>query len=191
MHKFLALPTHERALLLRAVFLVAAVRIGLWLLPFGWLKKALAQVQSARGDRPRRGHISMDRIAWAVRVGSRYVPGATCLTQALSALILLTEHGYPARLRIGVAKKEGGDLEAHAWLESDGRAVIGDAADLYRYTPLPVFDWALIGARKRGPRRALPVSGEGSGTRPSECSGSTRSRMDDGLDDLKAVDRFC
>jgi hypothetical protein len=43
----------------------------------------------------------------------------------------------PRSLRIGVAKGEAGKLEAHAWVESQGRIVIGGLRDLPYFTPLP------------------------------------------------------
>jgi hypothetical protein len=45
------------------------------------------------------------------------------------------------QLRIGVAKDDAGRLRAHAWLESDGSAVIGvPDSGLDGYQRLPHFD---------------------------------------------------
>ncbi len=44
---------------------------------------------------------------------------ATCLRQSLALWLLLRRRGIPAELRIGV-RKEGGDLQAHAWVEHQG-----------------------------------------------------------------------
>jgi hypothetical protein len=85
----------------------------------------------------------IEKIAWAVAVASRYVPAATCLTQALAGQILLAQHGEPALLQIGVAKNEAGKLEAHAWVESRGRIIIGDSEELFRYTRLPSMEGLL------------------------------------------------
>ena len=41
-------------------------------------------------------------------VVSRYLPGATCLTQALAAQALLTQSGFPSQVEIGVAKETTG-----------------------------------------------------------------------------------
>ena len=82
----------------------------------------------------------MDRLVWAVRVASHYVPDATCLTQALATQVLLNRHGCQTNLRIGVARNETGQFQAHAWVEKDGMVVIGGpASHLQRYTPLPAF----------------------------------------------------
>ncbi|MCB0213695.1 MAG: lasso peptide biosynthesis B2 protein [Anaerolineae bacterium] len=76
---------------------------------------------------------------------SRYVFRATCLTQALSALILLRRYGHPATLKIGVALHEAKQFEAHAWVESQGLIVVGGTtSELSRFTPLPDIDEKLI-----------------------------------------------
>jgi hypothetical protein len=85
----------------------------------------------------------MRRIVWAVQVASRRIPGASCLTQALAARVLLAKCGIASQLRIGIARGEQGDFQAHAWLETaDGRAVIGGVA-LERYARLPSLGPAL------------------------------------------------
>ena len=83
----------------------------------------------------------IDRMAWAMGVASRFVPRATCLAQGLAAQLLLSRQGYRARLYIGVAKDENERLEAHAWLEAQGRIVVGGkSVDLSRFAPLPPLD---------------------------------------------------
>jgi hypothetical protein len=52
----------------------------------------------------------------------------------------MTRHGFSPQLRIGVAKGETGKLEAHAWIESQGKIVIGYLKDLSRFTPLPSLE---------------------------------------------------
>ena len=54
---------------------------------------------------------------------------------ALDTQVLLSRRGHPTLHHIGVAKGEEGCLEAHAWLESRGKVVIG-GSELERYTPL-------------------------------------------------------
>lgn len=81
---------------------------------------------------------AVDKIIWAVMVASRYLPGRVkCLARALTTQVLLEGHGYQAQLRLGVVKSEQG-LEAHAWVESQGRIVIGGLKDIGRYTTLPI-----------------------------------------------------
>ncbi len=70
---------------------------------------------------------------WAIAVAGKYMPGTTCLSLALAAQRMLNREGYPAHLHIGVAKDHTGSFGAHAWVESDGRIVIGgqDSSSLF------------------------------------------------------------
>lgn len=74
-------------------------------------------------------------IVRAVRFASEYVPRASCLTQALAARKLLSKYGQGAELKLGVTKNEG-NFEAHAWLEIDGRIVLGKQRVHSRYAVL-------------------------------------------------------
>jgi hypothetical protein len=85
--------------------------------------------------RPSPSVVAPDRIAWAVVVVSSYVPAASCLTQALAAQALLARRGCPAQLQIGVARGAHGQLEAHAWVEVAGQAILGGSIR-DRYIPL-------------------------------------------------------
>lgn len=76
------------------------------------------------------------RIAASVRRVSRYVPAASCLTQALATEFLLARRGQISSLLIGVTKTEEGEFKAHAWLESDGKIIIGGVQGSRRYTVL-------------------------------------------------------
>ena len=138
--KFFALSRSDRALVLRAVAPLIAMRAAMWTLTFARVS-CIADAMSrpmrilAAGGRP-----SPDRIAWAVRVASRVVPdGSNCLVRALATGIMLKRYDYPSELKIGVMKPVGGRLEAHAWLESGGIVVIGDF-QLDRYVPLVAPD---------------------------------------------------
>lgn len=129
--------------MLRTGLLLWAARLGLWLLPLATLRCLLTKLKPSEPI-SREGSANIEKIVWAVSVASRYVPAATCLTQALAGQILLAQHGEPALLQIGVAKNEAGDLEAHAWVESRGRIVIGDSRELFRYTRLPSVEEKLL-----------------------------------------------
>jgi hypothetical protein len=135
LRRFASLPPDDRRRFLVALPVVATVRAALWILPFGKLRSAIA-----RHVRRRSGSLApppgeADRIAWSVGSAARFVPKATCLTQALAGEVLLRRAGYPAEVKIGVAKDPAGKLEAHAWIESGGRVVIGNH-DLHRFTTL-------------------------------------------------------
>jgi hypothetical protein len=96
------------------------------LLPFRVVQRAVV----ARSKRSTRADaMPAQRIAWAVATVSRYVPRATCLTQAFAGTIILAAHDHDATLRLGVAKDDDGKLRAHAWIECEGRAILGETRD--------------------------------------------------------------
>ena len=113
--KLMRLPRSDRWLFLETAFLVWTVRLGLWLLPFQALRRFLGRMGRATPKPQDESRDFIKRANRAVRVTSRLVPGATCLTQALATQVLASRHGYEARLYIGVAKNEEERLEAHAW----------------------------------------------------------------------------
>ena len=130
---FASLSSQDRGLFLRALFLVAAVRLSLFLLPFRVIQRLAA------GARRRMVIHPVGRCVWAVRASSRYVPRATCLTQAVAAQVLLTESGYASRIEIGVTKDEHRRFLAHAWVVCGEEIVIGGAEADY-YIPLAAWD---------------------------------------------------
>jgi hypothetical protein len=114
-----------------AVLLVGGARLGLTLAPFGLVARVSERL--ARGP------------AWlppehAARIGhrvvrvARWVPGASCLTQALAAHVLLAWHGHASTVRYGVRPGATG-LDAHAWVEHDGAVVVG-GPDVGAFIPL-------------------------------------------------------
>jgi transglutaminase superfamily protein len=133
LQKFAALPPRRRALVLKASFVVAGYRLALTTLPFRWVRSGAARTGRAKGAR-RVGRCSPEELTWAVAAASRRVPRATCLTQALALQALLGREGYESDLHIGVAKAPDGAFEAHAWLASGGRVLIGGGVE--RFTPL-------------------------------------------------------
>jgi Transglutaminase-like superfamily len=121
----------ERILVRRAIALLCAARVGLWLLP---LRRVKAAAERLAKSRRLRVNAAEQQLGWAIRVAARCVPGASCLPQALAAQVLLTWYGYPSRLHIGVALE--GRFEAHAWVECNGLIVVGGADESARYTPI-------------------------------------------------------
>lgn len=137
LRKFLRLPTAERRLLIETALLLEAIKLSMRLLQFRTLRRLLVRVTDAASAKPQYiDHLPVERVAWAVEATSRHTPGAkTCLTQALATQVLLARRGHPALLRIGVAKGEQKQFQAHAWVESEGKVVIG-GSEPGRYTPL-------------------------------------------------------
>lgn len=172
-HRARQLCWRDWVLLAQAFALVVGVRLGLRCLSFRTLDRVLrrfATSRRARAEAPSLEHRSRaaraappaevpypERAAWAVRVvARRLLRKRPCLTQALVLRLLLQRRGLPAMLQIGVNRGEDGVFAAHAWLESDGRVLIGgeDARDTY---PNPM----VLDAEPVSP--ATPSSSEPSG----------------------------
>jgi len=148
--KFVRLPSADRRLLVTAALMQAAIRLGLAVLPYRKLRGLVDRLARTSARRQPAPTASPERIAWAVTQASRSVPGAACLTQALAAQLLLERRGHPARVRVGIGRSEDARLLAHAWVENEGRIVLG-GPDVLRYTPLSALD------------PLAPAGGEGQG----------------------------
>jgi hypothetical protein len=136
--KFARLGAPEKWLVIRTIGLLVRIRAALWLLPFQRVR-----LMADRMGRPRipqkAKRLSPANLTSLVSVGAAYVPGANCLTQALVAQVLLKQHGYSPLLKIGVGRSPDKRFQAHAWIELDGKTIIGQLAVLDRYTPLPTL----------------------------------------------------
>lgn len=143
MKGFLKNSSSDQRLLIKALALVGCVRLGLWILPFRTMRAIVARIsrqvicnEVSAASPVRQDRKLVKRTASAVRRASRYIPAASCLTQALATQMLLARGGQVSDLRIGVSKDENGELIAHAWVVSHGRIVIGLRGDLRKYTVL-------------------------------------------------------
>ena len=138
LRSFLRLPLSDQCLLVEAALLLAFVRLGLRVLSFRTLWRLVTRLSARAAGSPGAASCQADRITWAVRVTSPYVLGVRpCLAQALTAQFLLGRRGLPALLRVGVTRVGRGPVQAHAWMETDGRVVTGGPrSELGRYTPL-------------------------------------------------------
>jgi hypothetical protein len=136
LRNFLRLPGSDRRLFVKATLLLEAISLGMWLFSFPTLRRLLARFSRASTGPQRAQALPVGKVVWAVETASRHLPGGkTCLTQALAAQTLLARDGHPATLRIGVLRGEEEQFQAHAWVESGGKAVIG-GHELERYTHL-------------------------------------------------------
>lgn len=120
-----------------ALRLLWLVRVGLWTVSFRRLRGMLLRMEHKAPEQGSRA--TADELVWCIEAAKQYLPAATCLTCSMAAQVLLRRNGYTSTLRIGVARGGRGDLEAHAWVECDGRVVVGEVDNLNRYTPLPAF----------------------------------------------------
>jgi hypothetical protein len=131
LRKLFKLSHGDRRLLLRALMAVASAWLAVRLLPASVVVEKVSQdIPLGPGQRPQ----TTDRIAWAISVASRYIPASKCLVHAIAGRSLLAHYGIPSEIRIGVAKDSKNWLSAHAWVEVEGKTLIG--GDTTPYAPL-------------------------------------------------------
>jgi hypothetical protein len=132
--------TMRRSVYLGKVWLlVALVRLSLCVMPFALARRLVSSLGRHASWRERPGRRRPEVLVLAVRRVARFVPCASCLTQALAAEVLLRRAGHTPRLRIGLRRDESGALRAHAWVENRGLVVLGDG-EVERFTPLPALE---------------------------------------------------
>ncbi len=121
LRRYLGLPAAERHLFRRALLTVVCVRLSLWLLPFRTVRRLIERPEQPQPGA--NGKPPAETIAWAVAAAGRYVPRATCLVLALAARRLCARAGHSTVLHVGVSRAAG--FAAHAWLDCDGRVLVG------------------------------------------------------------------
>jgi hypothetical protein len=77
----------SRQFFIKTLLLLWLMRLGLWLMPFRLLYQAVDKL--AVGPAQPLAWPQPEQMAGTVTLASRYVPRATCLTQALVTQILL------------------------------------------------------------------------------------------------------
>lgn len=135
LRQFVSLSARRRTLLLQTLCLLSVVRASLSLLPFRVVRAAVARAARSSSPEPQAPPEFVEDVVWAIGTASRRVPGASCLTQALATELLLCRRGVPAVLRIGVAEQDG-KVAAHAWIEADGRVLVGGSDSPAHFTIL-------------------------------------------------------
>jgi Transglutaminase-like superfamily len=78
-------------------------------------------------------------VGWAVEAVGRRMPTARCLVRAVAAEAILDRAGRQPEMHIGARRSDRGQLEAHAWVEAEGRVVVGaeERAEFARLDPPP------------------------------------------------------
>jgi hypothetical protein len=134
LRNFLRRSREERWCLFTALFWVACIRAGLWLLPFR-IVRPIVESASRNPGPDVANELVAAQITWAISNAARFVPRATCVTQALAARILLARRGLASEVCYGGGRLQG-RIIAHAWLESGGRVIVGGGERLERLLPL-------------------------------------------------------
>jgi hypothetical protein len=119
----------DQKLLITTLLSMITIRLKLYLIPFKRIQRSME-----RSNNKTKNNIPVHKLIWAVQTISNYIPQATCLTKALTAQKLLKKYGYSSQIKIGVGKNINGEFEAHAWVEYDGKVVVGESEK--EYVPL-------------------------------------------------------
>ena len=135
LRKFLYLSLGDKILFFKAIVLIGVFRISLLIFP---LKIVQQIVDSVTPRLSKSKTIPQEKISWSVKTVGNYLLGSkSCLPLALATEVLLKQNGYPATINIGVYKGDEIKFEAHAWVESEGKIIVGEETVKY-YTPLSI-----------------------------------------------------
>jgi hypothetical protein len=139
LQRFNALDHRARGLFLRAVILLPVIAVSLRLRGLRATQGTLGRFLSPpnASDHPSGGKLARDaaRIAHMVHAAARYgLVRPTCLEESLALWWFLGRRGMASSLRIGT-RKNGGRLEAHAWIEFGGSALNETGGSLHSYAP--------------------------------------------------------
>lgn len=119
-------------LVIKCWCLVLVIRIFLSITSY---KTILKQIQSVRRSPKNNRHPLL--FVRAVKRASRFVPKASCLTQALAVKWLMARANQDCTLRIGVSPDPKTGMKAHAWVIHDGAVIIGgDEENFSTFRPI-------------------------------------------------------
>jgi hypothetical protein len=135
---FWSLKSAEREIAWAAARGLTATWLGLRVFGFRCWKEFLER----RAERPNgkqteqdASGVSAKRIVQLETAATRNLLFKTnCLEQSLVLWMLLRRRGFPAELKIGV-RKDGGEFEAHAWVELDGEALNNESEENREFVP--------------------------------------------------------
>jgi len=122
---FRALKRTAQTLFLRALVMLPLVGLSLKLRGFDATRSTLRKSLSHAIPQADSGSLDKQIILTAHMVNAADRHGLvhpSCLVKSLTLWWLLGRQGIPSQLRVGI-RKEGGNLEAHAWVERGGTAL--------------------------------------------------------------------
>lgn len=119
----------------KAAFCLFCIGIALKVLPFNMFKSLYGKLARGTGENlmlPK----EVELITWAVRSAASHLPiTLLCLPQALAVKFLL-RNARTIELHIGVASTPEQTFMAHAWVEWEGKIIIGESTDGMIYKPI-------------------------------------------------------
>lgn len=125
LRRFSALERPAQTLFLRALVMLPLVGVSLKFRGFDATRSTLRKTLSQATPQTNSGSLSKQIALTARMVNAADRHGLvhpSCLVKSLTVWWLLGRQGIPSELRVGV-RKEGGNFEAHAWVEREGIAL--------------------------------------------------------------------
>ena len=121
---------------MKAFVLLCAIRVSLSVVPLTVVLQGLRRLprhNGASGD-----DATIRLVTWVVNIASRKISATnTCLVRAIAAFVFLARRGFHLRMVVGVERTGEGPLRAHAWLDYEGRIILGGAeVDSVGFTPI-------------------------------------------------------
>lgn len=127
--RFFQLPLHEKTALLQAAVLLGTIMLLLRTVGIQ-RTRAMIEPKGQTADTAGKTQAPPDMVTSLARAMDRASAlwrRSNCLDRSLGLAWLLARKGIPARLQIGVRKKDDG-LDAHAWVECGGTPIGSDGA---------------------------------------------------------------
>ena len=122
----------------RAVFSLLLIKGGLILLPFSIFRKIFHWFSNSRTPSDI-SEKAMEEIVWAVNTAANLMPiEFLCLPRALATKFLM-RNVHSVTLEIGIEMGSRKEFEAHAWVERNGKVIIGDWSESVSYQRLWVW----------------------------------------------------
>jgi len=135
--KWNKLTFRQKKLWLKAAVLLLLVGITLKLLSFSTFRKLYLKISKNFPLKPV-PDAEIPEISWSVESAARVLPlTLLCLPQALTVRYLLSGSDG-IKMHIGVHKDATDRLQFHAWIEKQGKTIIGELPTYYQ--PLWVWD---------------------------------------------------
>ena len=129
---YVSLTQTERAVVLRSLALLPCVAV--LVRTCGLARATSVLARAARCVRAGPDALTPADIARLVNAAASLL-GNHCLPRALVLWHFLRGRGTQAEVRVGVAKRPDGSLDAHAWVECDGIPVNQDEDVSLRFAP--------------------------------------------------------
>ncbi|HZJ09038.1 MAG TPA: lasso peptide biosynthesis B2 protein [Trueperaceae bacterium] len=114
---------------LEALFYLRRVVKRLRERPFRSAREELLRVDGDAERSPNSGvggGLDPRAVGRAVESAARFVPGAQCVAQSLTAQLMLARRATNSTIHFGFLRRKPGAVEGHAWLEAAGEVVTGD-----------------------------------------------------------------